>query len=546
MHSDTLRVTRERVSRFPAAGRTPRPQWPAAALAAGLLLGLGAAPAAAAEDLRLGIALEPTSLDPHFHFFGAAIAMSRQIFEALTSIGADGQPHPLLATAWRAVGDTGWEFDLRPEAKFSDGTPLTPDDVVFTFQRAPNVPNAPTSYGSNLRDVASVEVTGPHRIRVHTKSPAPMLPRLLSNISIVSRHVGEGATTADYSATTAAIGTGPYRVTSWERSSKATLERNEGYWGTAPEWRNVTIRYIPNAAARVGALRAGDVDIIDQVSAQDLEALRTSPDFNVVSSVSYAVVGFLPDVTERVPPFITGPDGEALEHNPLADLRVRRAIELAINRDVMAQRVMSGQVVVATQMMLPGQFGHDDTIPVVTPDQAQARALLAEAGFPNGFRMSIHCQRRFYNADGMCQAMAQMLSRVGIRTEPVPMLHPMYVTHSIKHEFSFGTTYTLVDLGDPSTALISNSATYGGTNGWGNSNRGRYSNPTLDTLLEHAQREIDTTAREAMLKQAMRIVHDDVAVIPLFRPMNLEAMRAGLQHAPDANGYILAADVHGR
>ncbi|WP_186374275.1 ABC transporter substrate-binding protein [Roseomonas gilardii] len=502
--------------------------------------------AAPAQELRLGIALEPTSLDPHFHAYGAAMAMSRQIFEPLLTIGEDGQPKPLLAAAWTARGNEGWEFELREDARFSDGAPLTPDDVVFTFQRAPNVPNSPTGFGSNLRAVTGVEILGPHRILVRTDGPAPMLPRLLSNIFIVSRHAGEGATTADYNSTKSAIGTGPYRVTGWDRGAGISLVRNERYSGAAPEWRRVNIRYIPNAAARVGALRAGDVDLIDQVSAQDLPALQASSTFNVTSSVSYAVVGLLPDVTERAPPYITGNDGQPLERNPLADVRVRRALELAINREALVKRVMSDQVVAATQIMLPGQYGYDPSLPPPAQDLPKARTLLAEAGYPEGFRIAIHCQQRFYNADAMCQAIAQMLTRIGLRAEPVPIPHPMYVTRSIKHEFSLGTTYPLVDLGDPSTSLIANSATYGGANGWGNSNRGRYSNPVLDALLDRSQREINVEARETMLRQAMHIVADDVAMIPLFRPKNLEAMRADLQHQPGADGYVLAADIHRR
>jgi peptide/nickel transport system substrate-binding protein len=137
-----------------------------------------------------------------------------------------------------------------------------------------------------------------------------------------------------------------------------------------------------------------------------------------------------------------------------------------------------------------------------------------------------------------------MLTRVGIRTEPVTMPHSMYVTHSIQHEFSFCTAFSLVDMGDPSTPLISNSATYGGANGWGSSNRGRYSNPKLDTLLQRAQLQIDPTARQALLREATRIVIDDEAFIPVFRPMNIEAMRKEFTHQSATEGYVFAAEVH--
>ena len=165
---------------------------------------LGGMAAPRAQDLRLGIALETDTLDPHFHWFGATIGLTRQLYDPLVAVEADGRLVPLLATSWHPVGDHGWAFELRPNARFSDGTALTPDDVAFTFQRARDVPNSPTGFGSYLLSVASVETTGPHSILVHTKGPSPLLPQLLSSIQIVSRHVGAGATTADPAVTSLA------------------------------------------------------------------------------------------------------------------------------------------------------------------------------------------------------------------------------------------------------------------------------------------------------------------------------------------------------
>jgi peptide/nickel transport system substrate-binding protein len=345
-----------------------------------LVVALGTPSHAGAAELRLGIAVEPSSLDPHFQWFGASIAMARQVFEPLVTIGEDGAPRPLLATSWESVGDAAWRFHLRPGVVFSDGAPLTPDDVAFTFARAPNVPNSPTGFGPALRQVASVEAEDPHTILIRTTGPAPMLPKLLSAICIVSRHAGEGATTADYNSTKAAIGTGPYRVIAWERGGGATLVRNDRYWGARPEWDSVRIRYMGNPSSRVAALLAGDVDVVDQVAGPDVELLQANPALRVATSTSLAVVALLPDVTERVPPFITANDGAPLQRNPLADLRVRQALALAINRAAIKERVMHDQAVVATQIMLPGQFGYDETRPAPAYDPVKARALLAEAG----------------------------------------------------------------------------------------------------------------------------------------------------------------------
>ena len=153
---------------------------------------------AQAADLTMGIAVEPNSLDPHFHHFGGNINLSHQIFEPLVGSTADGKLEPKLAASWRAIDDQTWEFTLRPGVKFHDGTPLTAADVAFTLKRAPAVPQSPGGYGPFLRNVESVEAPDPARVIVRTKGPVPLLPNYLALIGIASEQTGKDATTQDY------------------------------------------------------------------------------------------------------------------------------------------------------------------------------------------------------------------------------------------------------------------------------------------------------------------------------------------------------------
>ena len=193
-----------------------------------LLSAIIALPApASAADLRLGLAVEPDSIDPHYHNFGGNKGLMPNLFEALTATDAQDHLTPDLAVSWRLIDDATWEFKLRPNVTFSDGAPLTADDVAFAIERVPNVPTTVTDMSEYVKPIARVEVVDPLTVHFHTKGPFPLAPEYLSAIGIVSRRHGEGASTPDYNSGKAAIGTGPFRFVSWARGDKVVLARNE-------------------------------------------------------------------------------------------------------------------------------------------------------------------------------------------------------------------------------------------------------------------------------------------------------------------------------
>ncbi len=517
-----------------------------------LTAGLAGAPRPApAADLREGIQVEPDSIDPHFHWFGGDLDLTFQVWDSLIDMHGDGKLNPSLATSWKPLGDSAWEFTLRPDVTFHDGSKLTAADVVFTLHRAPDVPRSPSGFGPLLRDVVSIDAPDPSHVVVHTKGPVPLLPTYLSRIAIIPEHVGpqlvgRDATTQDYDSGKVAIGSGPYRFVSWARGDAITLRRNDAYWGARPAWDTVRLRYIPNPTARLAALRAGDVDIIDSVSVEDVAGLKSNPAFRVREAPSSDVIGFQIDVAQRKPPFVSGPNGEALDKNPLADMRVRRALAMAINRDALRDRVMNGEMATNAQVMAPGQFGYDPDLKPIPYDPAGAKKLLAEAGYPNGFRMSTQCQAdRYPNGVSLCAATAQMFVRIGVQTDPVPIPHSIFIGHANRHEYSMFTYFMLADTGEPSESLLGGFATTDAAKGWGIINRGQYSNPTFDQLLDTSTHQVDPVQREATLRKAEAIfTNDDVAWIPLLRPLNIEAMKAGIDHPARADGFIFAADVN--
>ena len=264
-----------------------------------LCVALGGADASAA-DLKIGVASEVTTLDPQFYHLTSNTEIHKGIYSGLVTQDADMKVVPDLAVSWRTLDDTHWEFRLRPGVIFHDGTPLTADDVVFTYERARSVPNSPGSFLQYLKHVTKTTAADPLTVVVETDGPDPILLNELQNVWIVSRKNGAGATTADYNSGKAAIGTGPYRLAEWVPGDHITLARFDGYFGTKPDWERVTYRAITNDAARTASLLSGDVDLIAAVPGNDLANVRANKALTVSTMQSNRCFFWTVDVDRDV------------------------------------------------------------------------------------------------------------------------------------------------------------------------------------------------------------------------------------------------------
>ncbi len=219
----------------------------AARLAALLSASLCALPAAAAE-VTIAVGGAFTSLDPHYHNLTPNSALTQHIFDRLVNPDANLRPEPALARSWAAVAPNVWEFRLRDDVRFHDGTPFTADDVAFTIARVSELRTGPGGYALYTRPVREVVVVDPHTVRLVTAAPAPLIPAFMAALPMVGRRNGEGAATADYNSGRAAVGTGPYRLVSYTAGDRAVFERNAQWWGAAQPWSRVTVRLIANDA----------------------------------------------------------------------------------------------------------------------------------------------------------------------------------------------------------------------------------------------------------------------------------------------------------
>ena len=519
------------------------------ALAAALLIPPALTQAAAAQPalppLMIAVSAPITSMDPHYHNLSPNIALARHVYTGLTDTDDHARVIPALAISWRLVDDRTWEFKLRPGVRFHDGTPFTAEDVAFTLDRVPRVPNSPASYSIYTKPVTSVEVVDPLTVRLRTDAVYPLLPNDLSQIMILSHTVHATATTEDFNSGRAAIGTGPYRFVAYRPGDRVELERNEAYWGEKPAWGRVTTRIISNNASRTAALLAGDVQVIDNVPTTDAAKLRTDKRVTLSEIVGLRIVYLALDQSRDGPtPFVTGPGGEALAANPLRDGRVRQALSLLINRQAIVDRVMEGAAVPAGQFLPQGSFGFVPGLDAPKADAARARALLTEAGFPNGLKLTLHGPNdRYVNDAAIIQAIGQMWTRAGIATTVEPSPWTNFVGRASKQELSVFLGGWGSATGEGTNPLRSLIATFDANRGMGVSNRGRYANPAIDRVLFQALATADDPAREALVQQATRMAMEDVAIIPLHIQKNVWGMRASVSHTPRVDEETRAMDL---
>ncbi|MEM1431126.1 MAG: ABC transporter substrate-binding protein [Pseudomonadota bacterium] len=504
--------------------------------------------AASAERIVIGLASEPTSIDPHFHNLGPNNAMSVHMFDRLIAQDEKQRLSPGLALSWEPIDDLTWEFKLREGVTFHDGTAFNADDVICTFERAPEVPNSPSGYGTYTKG-KTLEKIDDFTVHFKTAEPYPLMGNDVSTIPIISDSVGCGGTTEEFNAGTAAVGTGPYKFVSYTPGESIVLARNDDYWGEAPAWSEVEFRPITSGPTRVAALLAGDVDMISGVPTTDIETLSGNDEIVLSQGVSNRVIYLHLDQFREDSPFVKGPNGEDIT-NPLLDVQVRTAISMAINRDAIVDRVMEGVAIKAGQLLPEGFFGVSDKLEPVAYDPEGAKAMLAEAGYPDGFQLTIHGPNdRYINDAKIVEAIAQMLTRIGITTAVETMPRSVYFGRASRGspdglpEFSFILVGWGAGSGEASSPLKSLIHTFDADAGFGSSNRGRHSDPAIDAKIEEALRTVDDAKRQDLLAEATEMAIANVAIIPTHFQVNTWASRTGLRYIPRTDEYTLATGV---
>jgi peptide/nickel transport system substrate-binding protein len=487
----------------------------ALACLAGLAAGCSRPAAAPARPLRVGLHSDPLVLDPHLRNEALTYSVLRNVYEGLTAFDAEMRIGPALAASWENPNDLTWVFHLRPGVRFHDGRELTAADVVFSLERARSLPAS--GFGSYLVAVDKVRTLDPHTVELTTRRPYAILLNKLAFLLIVPA--------ASPPEIHQPVGTGPYRLTSYQPGVRLALDAFDGYWGGPSAVARVDLLPIASPRARVERLIAGGLDIVQEPGAENLERLRAAPGCRVTEQESLTV-HYLLLKTARP---------------PLSDLRVRRAIHLALDRPALVAAVLRGEGHPVGQMVGRSVFGFAPDIAAPARDLAAARRLLAEAGYPGGIDLDLE-----FRPGRRAAEIRRQLGEAGIRVRLVERPWAQLFPRLLAHQVDFYLGAVLAPSADSSDLFDAMVHSRDAALGYGDSNLGDYHNAKLDALIQESGSTLDMLTRRAQLERCMHLLMQDLALIPLYVPWNLFGVRDDVVWQPRRDGYILAREMRRR
>jgi peptide/nickel transport system substrate-binding protein len=491
---------------------------------------------ATAADLRIGVATEASSMDPHWFSFGPNWQVHFNIFEPLVRRDENMKLRATLAESWKAVDDLTWEFKLRKGVKWHDGHEFTAEDVAFTLQRIPNVPNSPGPFSAFIHPIKSVEVVDPYTIRFKTEATFPLLPNYCTEWVVISKKIGQNTQTADYDAGKGIIGTGPYRFQEWIRGDRVVLTRNDSYWGEKAPWEKVIFVPISSASSRTAAITAGDIDLVENPPISDIPRIEKDDKLKVFRKISNRVIYLGMDQFREPPPGVTGTG----DKNPFKDARVRAALSKAIDRKALCEKTMLGAGFPASQPAPPGLGGYDEKILVENYDPEGAKKLLAEAGYPNGFGITFTApNNRYINDAKNAETIAAMFERIGIKVTLNTVPASILFSKLYNWELGFWMSSFGLGTGEVSSFLSRVVATRDDKAGIGSLNNTKYSNPELDRYLQQGSATLDEEKRNDLFKRAVAVLMKDNAVLLTHFEVCTWVARKDINYVPRADQFTM-------
>jgi peptide/nickel transport system substrate-binding protein len=488
----------------------------------------GFAAPASAQTLRWAAQNDVLTLDPHSQNHATTNAILMHAYEGLTRYGPTYQVEPALATKWTYISPTQVRFELRKDVKFQDGTPFTADDVIFSFGRIKQPQGTMQIYVTGISDIKKID---DHTVDIILSAPQPILLRNIIDFRIMSKawcEKNRSTNVQDYKAkeenfaSRNVMGTGPYRILSWQPEQRIMMARNDGWWDK-PTGNIAQVVYTPikSEPTRVAALLSGDVDLLTDVPTQNVAQLREDKRLKVVDGPEVRTIYFAPDVGSPELKY-----SSVKGKNPFADKRVRQAMSLALDREAIKRSIMGGLSIPAGIMVAPGVNGNSKDIDVPPKvDVAGAKKLMNEAGYPDGFEVRLNCpNNRYVNDEKICQAAVAMWAKIGIKAQ---LVAENMATFSQKFQNFDSSLYMLgwgVATYDAQYTLQSLIRTRAG-GADGNFNFSKISDPVVDKLVDSMKSETDVAKRNAMIREALVRTRDEVLTIPIHHQVRPWAMK---------------------
>ena len=474
---------------------------------------------ASAQTVRIANQGDALSMDPHSLNETLQLSVTGNVYEPLVGRNKDLSLTPMLATSWKQTSPTVWRFELRKGVQFHDGTPFTADDVVFSLARTQVEGSDMKSYTNDFKEVRKIDS---HTVEIETKTPFPILPDVLSLVYIMSKkwcETNQATVPVDRrkgvenTASFKANGTGPFRVRERQPNVRTVFTRNGSYWGKIEgNVTEVVFTPIGNDATRVAALLSGEVDVMEPVPVQDIDRVNSSANTRAITGPELRTI-FLGMDQKRDELLYSNVKGK----NPFKDKRVRQAFYQAIDIEGIKKTVMRGASNPSAQLVGPGINGFQPEMKRLPYDVEAAKKLMAEAGYPNGFEVSMNCPNDRYVNDGrICQTVAANLSRINVKINLQAETKGTYFPKVLRRDTSFymlGWTPATYDSHNALNALVR----CVDDKGAGQFNLGAYCNPKVDELTLKIQSETDKAKRNAMIKEAFDLHAADVGHIPLHQ-----------------------------
>ncbi|WP_212758187.1 ABC transporter substrate-binding protein [Usitatibacter palustris] len=501
------------------------------------------APAATAKNFRWSSQGDASTLDPHGQNESFTNGMNGLVYEYLVARGKDYSIGPALATSWKNTSPTTWVFTLRKGVRFHDGSPLTVEDVIFSFERAKFASGTFKLYANQTGVARKVDE---HTIEFTTPIPNPVMLETVNSIYIMSKKWCEKnnvvkpqdfANKEETFAVRNAMGTGPYKLVTFEPGVKTLHVKNKDWWGVRDKFyegnvETVEYRPITNPVTRMAAVKSGEVDFVLDPPVQDVPRMREDSALKVWEGGEIRVImlGFDQERDELLYSDVKG-------KNPFKDVRVRKALYQALDVNAIKTQVMRGlSVPTGLALMDPKGAGVPAAMEKRLPyDPAAAKKLLAEAGYPNGFSFTMHCPNdRYVNDEKICVAAAGMWARIGVNAKIETMSKTLYFPKILKRDAS---AFMSGWGGGSSDAMFILKPCLHSRNtmGAGDANYGNFKNDEVDRLIDAAEGEMDAAKRQDMINRAVQIVQDEVLVIPLHRQVIPWVSRKGVTvvHRPN-------------
>jgi peptide/nickel transport system substrate-binding protein len=479
------------------------------------VLGLAPPSLAASRDavLTIAVAADPITLDPNATRDTTSNMYYGNMFEGLYDLDADGKPQPSLAESYKVIDDLTWEFKLRPGVKFHDGTDFNADAVKFTYDRTLD-PSFKTGWRSFIDPVANVEIIDPLTVRIHTKTPFPTLLAQLSYLPIVSPTAVQKEGAEGFGK--APVGTGPYKFKEWIPGTRLALDAFNGYWRGPARIKHVVIRPIPELSTRISELETGGVDIIMQVPPDQVARLKKNPSLKIVgvASTQPMVLQINTRATNKV----------------LADIRVRQALSLAIDRVAVKNQLLLGQATLINGPVTPEYLGYDASLPVPTYDPEKAKALLREANAVGTKLVYSTPSGRYVQDTQIAEVVADQLRAVGFDVTIQPLEIAQYV-----QRLQNRTIGDLVYIGIGSEDLDAGTVLqvyFGGDSVWS-----QYANVGLDKAIGDVVPVVDHAARLAAAKAAVKMAVDQSAGVWLWDAKYLFGLNARVVTKPHSGDW---------